>query len=213
MASIPLPGGDLSDPKPAAFNMDHPLLLSSNALQKRYHTVSIPASYGRLNSSPPAGTVVGIVLGSVAGFVLLLYLIFLTLNPGGRARGGGISSDSIDEEEVVEVRSRRSRPSGPRRRSDNIVEVMEERERRRPAPSRRERDRDRVVVEEDSVTGTTTTDDRGDVVEVIEEESSAPSSASPLPPRRMRSGRGGPAYRTVDPYDYGGGSEYGSRYR
>ncbi|KAJ5450546.1 uncharacterized protein N7458_006995 [Penicillium daleae] len=169
-------------------------------LEKRYTTVSIPSTYGHLNSGPPPGTVAGIVLGSVGGVVLILYLTFLALNPGGLARG---SSSSIDEEVVV--RSRRS----PSRRSE-IIEVVEERERdrdrrrdsyRRPVSGSR---RSRIVVEE-STTGTSVTDDSG-VVEVIEEEeSSAMSSISPAP---RRGGSGGRGYRTVDPLEYGGGSSY-----
>ncbi|KAJ5161737.1 hypothetical protein N7492_007129 [Penicillium capsulatum] len=170
------------------------IFLSSN-LQKRYTTLSIPSSYGRLHTSPPPGTVAGIVLGSVGGVVLILYLTFLALNPGGLARGK--SSSTIDEEVVV--RSRRE----PSRRGDTI-EVLEERDRSRSY--RRRPSHERVVVEE-SMTGSSVTD-RGNVVEVFEEESSGVSSASPRPPRRARSG-----VRTVDPYDYGGGSSYGgSRY-
>ena len=46
------------------------------------HTTStVPAAYGSPNG-PDAGTVVGITLGSVAGFVLLLYLIYTCLNVG-----------------------------------------------------------------------------------------------------------------------------------
>ncbi|CAI7655511.1 unnamed protein product [Penicillium bialowiezense] len=135
--------------------------LLDTALQKRYTTISIPSTYGRLHDSPAAGTVVGIVLGSVAGFVLL------------------IVSMSMDEEESV--RSRR-RPS--RRRSD--IEVIEEPEfrdsyRRRPVSRH-----DRIVVEESLATSATQEED---LVEVIEEESSsAPSDMSPRPPRRSRRG-------------------------
>ena len=174
------------------------IFLASN-LQKRYTTLSIPASYGRLNSSPPPGTVAGIVLGTVGGVVLVLYLTFLALNPGGLARGG--SSSTIDEEVVI--RSLRG-PSS--RHRGEAIEVMEERSRSR---SYRRPSRDHVVVDE-SVTGTgTSVTDHGDVVEIFEEESSGVSSASPRPPRRTRSG-----VRTVDPHGYGGGSSYaGSRYR
>ncbi|KAJ5291969.1 hypothetical protein N7478_001220 [Penicillium angulare] len=169
-------------------------------LQKRYTTVSIPSTYGRLNSSPPPGTVAGIVLGSVGGVVLILYLTFLALNPGGLARGG---SSSIDEEVVV-TEGRRY----PRRR-DDAIEVVEERDRRggyrrRPDP----RDDDNIIVEE-SMTGTATSDGR-DYIQVEEEESSAISSVSTRPARRARSHRSGA--RTINPLDYGGESELGSRY-
>lgn len=129
--------------------------------------------------------------------MLILYLTFLALNPGGLARGK--ASSSIDEEVVV--RSRRA----PSHRGDTI-EVLEERDRDRSRSHRRRPSRERIVVEE-SMTASSVTD-RGNVIEVEEEESSGVSSASPRPPRRARSG-----VRTVDPYDYGGGSSYGgSRY-
>jgi hypothetical protein len=163
-------------------------------LEKRYSTISIPSTYGHLNTSPPPGTVAGIVLGSVGGVVLILYLTFLALNPGGLARG----SPSVIDEEVV-VRSRRS----PSRRSE-VIEVVEERDRdhdRRRDSYRRPGSRRNHVVVEESMTGTSVTDDPN-VVEVIEEEeSSALSTISPEPRR-------GGGYRTVDPLEYGGGSSY-----
>jgi hypothetical protein len=215
MDSIIPPAGDLSSEK------DAPLALpfkreeviaspSSSANQRRYTTISIPSTYGQQNSNTSPGTVVGIVLGSVGGFVLLLYLVIIALNPGGFSRGGGLSVD----EEIV-IRSRHgtlssSRPSSRRRRSE-VVEVVEERDNRRPPSSRyrRERDSDRIVVEE-SVTATTTSDD---VVEVVEEESSTVSSVSTVPKRHQRSSSGRGAYRSVDPREYGGGGSYASRYR
>ncbi|KAJ5987548.1 hypothetical protein N7451_011913 [Penicillium sp. IBT 35674x] len=206
MESIPFPE-DLSfdlnlEPAPSINDKTHQIL--SSHIQKRYTTVSIPSTYGGLDSGPPPGTVAGIVLGSVGGVVLILYLTFLSLNPGGLARG---VSSSVDEEVVVSSRR------GPSlRRHGDTIEVVEERDRRdsyrrRPSP----RDDGRIIVEE-SVTGTATSDGR-DVVEVFEEESSAVSSVSTRPPRRARSHRSG--VRTIDPLDYGGGeSEYGgSRYR
>ncbi|KAJ5975468.1 hypothetical protein N7481_009175 [Penicillium waksmanii] len=169
----------------------------SSDLTSRYTTVSIPASYGGLTTGPPPGTVAGIVLGSVGGVIIVLYLTFLALNPGGIARGGGGGSSSIDEEVVV-----RSRRGGSSRRSD-VIEVVEDRG-GRPRSYRRPPSHDQVIVEE-SVTGTTTSDGR-DFVEVLEEESSGVSSAEP-------SRRGGRGYRSVDPLAYGGGSSQGSRYR
>ncbi|KAF2115375.1 hypothetical protein BDV96DRAFT_77160 [Lophiotrema nucula] len=120
----------------------------------------IPSYYNFDGPSP--GTVVGIVLGSVAGFLLLCWLLYsLTMlsGSGGRAIAG--------EEEIVVRRrrgsdSRRSRRStrtevrefsrSPRRREQIIVE-----ERRAPP-----RTRSVVVEERVRVPG-------DDVVEVIEE--------------------------------------------
>lgn len=175
--------------------------LLDTALQKRYTTISIPSTYGRLNDSPPAGTVVGIVLGSVAGFVLLMYVLFLAVNPGGVARGAPTATAS-SVSMSMEEESMRSRRRGSRRRSE--VEVLEERESFRDSYRRRPTSRhDRIVVEESLATS------NDDVVEVIEEESSAATSdMSPRPPRRSRRG-----VRHVDPLAYGGegDSDYGSR--
>ncbi|KAJ6137463.1 hypothetical protein N7471_003949 [Penicillium samsonianum] len=211
MSSHPLEVLDLDPTKPNLNTRDlnANLLHTDTSLQKRYTTISIPSTYGRLNSSPAAGTVVGIVLGSVAGFVLLMYVLFLAVNPGGVARGGvaaptssSISmSMSMDEEEIVEVRSRRGSSAGRRRR--DVIEVTEERENFRDSYRRRPVSRhDHVVVEESLATST----GDEDVIEVEEEESSVPSDVSPRPPRRSR--RGG--VRHVDPMAYGGGSDYSS---
>ncbi|KAJ5204709.1 uncharacterized protein N7498_005588 [Penicillium cinerascens] len=195
MNALPLPGADLDATKAASspFAFDERIL--SSHLQKRYTTISIPATYASLNSGPRPGVVVGIVLGTVGGVCLLLYLTFMALNPGGLARGGS----SITDEEVV-VRSRRT----PSRSRSEVIEVVEERDyRRRPR-----RDRDRVVVEE-STTETETTHESRDFIEVVEEESSGLSTMSP--PRRPKSYRSG--IRRVDPHEYGGGgSSRGSFY-
>jgi hypothetical protein len=220
MSTHPLEGLglDLDPTKPNLNTRDlNPNLLHTDtSLQKRYTTISIPSTYGRLNTSPAASTVVGIVLGSVGGFVLLMYVLFLAVNPGGIARGGvaaptssSISmsmSMSMDDEEFVDVRSRRGSAAG--RRRPNVIEVGEERESFRDSYRRRPSSRhDRVVVEE-SLATSTTGDMDPNVIEVEEdEESSVPSDVSPRPPRRSR--RGG--VRHVDPLAYGGGSDYSSQ--
>ncbi|KAJ5613999.1 hypothetical protein N7528_007653 [Penicillium herquei] len=210
MDSIPLEDPGL----PLETKLDTTFSLNSNPnnnndlsshLSKRYTTFSIPSSYGRMHSSPPPGTVAGIVIGSVGGVVLILYLTFLALNPGGLARG---SSSSLDEEVVVTSRRAGSRRS----RSNNTIEVVEERDRRssyRRRPSPRD-DRDHIIVEESM---TSATSEGRDVIEVVEEESSMVSSVSTRPPRRARSHRSG--VRTVDardPLDYGHDESDVSRY-
>lgn len=180
----------ITSPNPLTFD---PRNILHGHLEKRYSTISIPSTYANLNSGPLPGTVAGIVLGSVGGVVLILYLTFLALNPGGLARG----SPSVIDEEVV-VRSRRS----PSRRSE-VIEVVEERDRdhnRRRDSYRRPGSRRNDIIVEESMTGTSVTDDPN-VIEVIEEESSALSTISPEPRR-------GGGYRTVDPLEYGGGSSY-----
>ncbi|KAJ5961252.1 uncharacterized protein N7479_008402 [Penicillium vulpinum] len=216
MSTHPLEGLDLGPTKPSLNigDLDPNLLHTDTSLQKRYTTISIPSTYGRINSSPAAGTVVGIILGSVAGFVLLMYILFLAVNPGGIARGGvaaptssSISmsmSMSMDDEEIVEVRSRRGSAVGRRRR--DVIEVEEERENYRDSYRRQPSSRHDLVVVEESLATSTTGDADADVIEVEEEESTVPSDVSPRPPRRSR--RGG--VRHVDPLAYGGGSDYSS---
>ncbi|KAF4979937.1 hypothetical protein FZEAL_3948 [Fusarium zealandicum] len=43
---------------------------------------AVPSTYGAADNSPHPGVVAGIVLGSVAGFLLLLYLIYMLLHGG-----------------------------------------------------------------------------------------------------------------------------------
>ncbi|KAJ5458346.1 hypothetical protein N7475_009734 [Penicillium sp. IBT 31633x] len=212
MSTHPLEAMDLDPSKPNLNTRDlTPHLLHTDiSLQKRYTTISIPSTYGRIHNSPAAGTVVGIVLGCVAGFVLLMYILFLAVNPGGVARGGpaptssSISmSMSMEDEETVDTRSRRS-SAGGRRRRDHI-DVIEEQDSFRDSYRRRPSSRhERIIVEEDSLA--TSTMDGRDVIEVEEDESSVPSDVSPRPPRRSR--RGG--VKHMDPLAYGGGSDYSS---
>ena len=143
----------------------------------------IPYTYAGLNAGPPPGEVVGIVFGSVGGFLLILWLIYTCFNMGGG------NNSSVEEEVVVRRRSSRS----PRRtvsRSRSRSEVIETRQR---SPPRREVRRETVILEE-----TRRAPEReDDIVEVIEEHS---------PPRRSGGSRRQSGYRTVDPEAFGGGS-------
>ncbi|KAF7136796.1 hypothetical protein CNMCM5793_006310 [Aspergillus hiratsukae] len=162
---------------------------------RRYTTVSIPASYGRLDSGPSPGTVAGIVLGSVAGFIFLLYLAYLGLGLNNKPPDDvEVSTVSMSTESALSRRARRARRGG------GGIEVVEER--------RRPRADDHIVVEE-SVTSASRTDE-GDVVEVIEEHSSIDGPVAP-PRSRSRRSRVSGSYRTVDPLEYGGGSSYDGR--
>lgn len=63
----------------------------------------IPTTYGNINDSSSPGVIAGIVLGSVGGFLLVLYLIYTILNLG--------SPDRSDYTESVVIQERRrSRP-------------------------------------------------------------------------------------------------------
>ncbi|KAK5634552.1 hypothetical protein RRF57_010265 [Xylaria bambusicola] len=114
---------------------------------------TVPQGYGNAPAGPEPGTVAGIVLGSVAGFLLLLGLIYWCINLGQGPRmveegsvGGGSAS----------VVSWHSRPRGPPRRHHRRsrhsprhekVEIRRERERERVVPVRVEHD-DQIIVEE-----------------------------------------------------------------
>lgn len=91
--------------------------LTHNPLAKRQAAVlAIPTTYTGLDSGPPPGSVVGIVLGSVAGFLLLLWVLhtcFGAANPFGGSR-------TIIEGEVVRQRSTVSR-SRSRSRHETII--------------------------------------------------------------------------------------------
>jgi len=58
--------------------------------------VVIPSTYGSLDSSPSPGVVVGIVLGSVAGFLLLLFLLYSALGFGPVVLGRGSADEEIE---------------------------------------------------------------------------------------------------------------------
>lgn len=150
----------------------------------------IPFTYSGLNAGPPPGEVVGIVFGSVCGFLLILGLIYTAFNMGG-------ASGSAEEEVVVRRRSRSPRRTVSRSRS--VSEIIETRQRSPPrrSPPRREREvrRETVILEE---TRRPAVERDDDIVEVIEEHS---------PPRRSGGSRRQSGYRTVDPEAFGGGSK------
>ena len=167
-----------------------PLAREVSSILRRQQILPIPASYAGLNAGPDAGTIVGITLGSVAGFLLILYLLYTCFNMGG----GGGGASAIVAEEMISRRSmspprpRRSRPARSVARSVSRSETTEVR-----SPPRRESSRRETIVIEETRRPVEREDD---IVEVIEEHSP--------PPRRVRSQRVS-GYRTVDPEAYGGG--------
>ena len=166
----------------------------------------IPTTYSGLNAGPQPGTVVGIVFGSVAGFLLLLWLIYTCFGLGGNVN---VQSSVVeDRTEVVERRSRRTstRRSSPRRppppeSSQSASEIIEVESRRERTPPRRER-RETVIIEE-----TRRRPPEEDIVEVIEEHSPVRREST----KRERRVSGG--YRTVDPEAFGGGDRPQRRVR
>ncbi|KAL3475875.1 hypothetical protein BJX99DRAFT_151841 [Aspergillus californicus] len=156
-------------------------------------SISIPSTYGRQDSSPSPGVVAGATLGAVAGFLLLLYLLYLSLTSGRRFSASTIGSRSATTpSEIVDV-GIRPRRGGPGSRSRS----------RRGGPSA-------IVVEEEGSYTDRTHTDEGGLVEVIEEESEIDppptSSRSSSRTRSDRYRRGG--VRGIDPSAYGGESEF-----
>ena len=91
------------------------------------NTPTIPAYYGSLHSGPDPGTVAGIVLGSVAGFILLLWLLYTCINLGNPSLATNDTSTVVTEGTAsvyVQRRHRsRSRPRQARRASRRGVGV------------------------------------------------------------------------------------------
>ncbi|KAJ9138944.1 hypothetical protein NKR23_g8240 [Pleurostoma richardsiae] len=190
---------------------------ATRALAARQDTTTstVPGHYPALGSGPDPGTVVGIVLGSVGGFLLLLWLFYTIANFGGS------DAESYGTASVVtrhnHSRSRSSRPQHRQHRHHHKSprrETVEIRTTSRGPPDRGER----VVVEETTRRSASRAPSvapppprvvsEDDEVVVIEEHS---------PPRRHRSskrrssGAGGGSrresgyYRDVDPDRYAGG--------
>ncbi|KAL9615870.1 MAG: hypothetical protein Q9160_009191 [Pyrenula sp. 1 TL-2023] len=169
-----------------------PLELFSLSKRQSNQVVAIPTTYDNLNSGPAPGVVAGIVLGSVAGFLLLLYFTYTIFTLG---RGGFRRNETIIEEEVVRRRSRSPRRS--RSRSE-VLEV-------RTPPPRRQSRRETVTEIRETVSRprsrSVVSSSHGggeDIVEVIEEH-------SPAPPKRKPSRGVSGSFRTIDPLEPGGG--------
>jgi len=165
-----------------------PNLISSSKRQAQI--LAIPTTYAGLNAGPKPGTVVGIVLGSIAGFLLILLLVYNIVNLSGNRN-----------QTTTVIKERRRSP--PRSESPSTVETRSEtvevRSNRSPAPRRQSTRRETIVVEE-RISRPVDPPREDDIIEVFEEHS---------PPRRpsKREGRrvsGG--FRTVDPAEFGGGS-------
>lgn len=144
-----------------------------------------------MNDSPSPGTVIGIVLGSVAGFLMLLGLLYMCFNMSG-------SGAAVAEEEVVVSARRGSRSSHSRSRRAEMIESSRSTRSRSPprrSPVRTESRTERIIVEERRAP-VSMVDHDDDIVEVIEENS---------PPRRSRD-RPRSGYRPVEPDQFAGGN-------
>lgn len=146
----------------------------------------IPTYYN--TSGPEPGTVVGIVLGSVAGFLLVVWLLYSLTNNNTKS---GTTTAMAGEEEVV-VRRRRNSQGGRSRGSRQVRETREVREMSRSP--RRSGGRSQIIVDERRTptrTRSVLVEERhrvpgDDVVEVIEEHEDY---------RERRGSRRGPGYR------------------
>ncbi|KAI2624251.1 hypothetical protein GGR54DRAFT_595743 [Hypoxylon sp. NC1633] len=112
---------------------------------------TVPEGYGRAPNGPDAGTVVGIVLGSIAGFIVLLWLIYWCVNLGspptaaavgdvedGSAVGGPSSSSVMSFRPPRAHRSSRRHShrshSGPHRTKETIEITRRDRSAAPPQP-------------------------------------------------------------------------------
>ena len=154
--------------------------------------VAIPTTYQGLNSGPAPGTVAGITIGAVAGFLLVIYVIYTAFTLTGR-RTVHVDEEIIHRHHSVSPPPRRTRSRRHRSSRAHSEEVVEVRERSRPR-----RTSERIIVEERTrsvAPAPPPPQDDDDIVEVIEEHS---------PPRRHKSRRES-GFRTVDPAEFGGG--------
>ncbi|KAL4970538.1 uncharacterized protein BDV14DRAFT_45135 [Aspergillus stella-maris] len=170
------------------------------------NTISIPSTYGGSTTSPNAGVIVGAVLGAVAGFLLLLYLLYLGLTSGRRFSASTIAGTSTTPSEIVDVRYRNRPPRGPWGRGSRV--------------GRGGNGSEGQIIVEESLTSRSRSDGGG-VVEVLEEESGVDMPPSSRSSSRTRSdqyrrrgvshGRSRSGVRGVNPMAYGGGSEFSGR--
>ncbi|ESZ95441.1 hypothetical protein SBOR_4182 [Sclerotinia borealis F-4128] len=95
----------------------------------------IPSTYGSQNNSPSPGTIVGIVLGSVGGFLLLLWLLYTCCTLGRPSAARSTVTDDVTVRETVRRRSHNShRSSRPHSRRVTTTEKTEIRRQRSPSP-------------------------------------------------------------------------------
>lgn len=175
--------------------------------RRQQGTAVIPSVYKV--DGPAPGAVAGIVLGSVAGFILIIILLFFlsgNVSPSWTITG--------ENEQIVRRDGPSSRGHRRSRRSDRSggVEVRERSPRVRTTiveETRRDSRRPPSIVSErivmDSRRGSRGPPpirrvDGDDIVEVIEEG----SSIADMPPRRDRRRRSS-GYRSVDPNKFAGG--------
>jgi hypothetical protein len=180
------------------------------SLAKRQSLIAVPSAYPYMNSGPAPGTVVGIVFGAVAGFLLLLYLLYTCFS----GMGFGSSNDTATVVSASSVVTSRRKDIGrsPRRETLRERETIEVRRERTPLRERsRTPVRETVVVEEmreerrpSRVRESSRIRPEPDDEVVVIEEHSPPRRKSKRRERERERDRDG-GYRVVDPMDYAGG--------
>ncbi|KAK2613640.1 hypothetical protein N8I77_000540 [Diaporthe amygdali] len=181
-------------------------------------TSTIPGAYPGINDGPDAGEVVGITLGSVGGFLLLLWLVYTCLSIGNRPD----TISSYGTASVVTRKSRRRHSKHHHRSPSRRRETVEVRTSRVPVA---EPPPERIVMEETMrrtsgpMPGPPPApmaapppprfvphDDTEDEVVVIEEHSPPPRRhKSKSHRRRSSSARRESGFREVDPDRFAGG--------
>ena len=183
-------------------------------------TSTVPAGYGAIASSPDPGTVVGITLGAVGGFVLVLYLVYVCMSFGAGPATGDTDASSAYAASVLTRRTRASRKHThrhkkrtSRRHSTRATAIIVEAE----SPPRAER----IVVEERTARRSVSrppvppapprvvvdSDDDDDEVVVIEDASPSRRRSGQQNRRRSSgSARRESGYRDIDPDEYAGGN-------
>lgn len=159
---------------------------------------AIPSTYGSARSSPSPGAVVGIVLGSVAAFLLLLYLVYAILH-----RGPGPFTDDRESTGSVSVvsfrtRDRKSRGGSIHRHASERKKRTSKRSSRGETVEVRETIRTVPITIVDPPVRPEVVDVEEDVV-VVEEEHTPPMS------RRGGGWRRESGYRDVEPGRFAGG--------
>ncbi|KAJ8121877.1 hypothetical protein ONZ43_g1785 [Nemania bipapillata] len=137
---------------------------------------TVPQGYGNSPFGPDSGAVAGIVLGSVAGFLLLLALLYWCVNLGqgprmreeGSVGGGGGGGGGA----TASIVSWASRPRGPPRKH--------------PRRSRRASRREKVEVRRERVVPVRVVEREDQIV--VEEFQSRSRSRSRSPPRSLSRG-------------------------
>jgi hypothetical protein len=166
---------------------------------------TVPQGYGEQVGGPDPGTVIGIVLGAVAGFLLMLWLIYTCVNLGNP--NTVVEVGSVGNASEVTRKSRKHRHKH-RSRSPRRETVEIRRERVVPVPVA-----ERIIVEERSRSRAPPphmppppppplSDD-----EVVVIEENTPPRRRESKHKRRSSERRSSGYREVDPYRYAGGDD------